>query len=176
MPRETLDERIRRAFLDELGKLGLPVVTMNALAAESDTEAVRRVFQRLGQADREVYLVRGVGIVNLHIRSESPGWWNILKSVKDDLDWLRRDLKFACFYVLLVGTADDAVANGYVFSEFAYPPFKQKPTAEATKYSINERPNLDRTKALPSVERVAKVLAGYRKQVKEQSTGEPPAL
>jgi hypothetical protein len=163
MTRGTADERIRRAFFDELGKLGLSVVTMDALATESDSEAVRRVFQRLGQADREVYLVRGVGIVNLHIRSESPGWWNILKSVKDDLDWLRRDLKFACYYVLLAGTGDHAVANGYIFSEFAYPPFKRKPAAEATKYSINERPNLDRSKALPSVEEVAKVLASYRK-------------
>jgi len=170
------DERIRRAFFDELGKVGLSVVTMDTLAAESECEAVRRVFRRLGQADREVYLIRGVGIVNLHIRSESPGWWNILRSVKDDLDWLHRDLKFNCYYVLLVGTGDHAVANGYIFSDFAYPPFKRKPAAEATKYSINERPNLDRSKALVSVEKVAAMLASYRKPIKEQSTDEPHAL
>lgn len=176
MNRGAADERIRRAFFDEVGKLGLSVATMDSLAAKSDNKAVRQVFERLGHADREVYLIRGVGIVNLHIRSESPGWWNILKSVKDDLDWLRRDLKFNCYYVLLVGTGDHAVANGYIFSEFAYPPFKRKPTAEATKYSINEGPNLDRSKAILSVEGVAKALATYRKQAKDESTGEPPAL
>ncbi len=170
------DERIRRAFFDELGRIGLSVVTMDTLAAESESEAVRRVFQRLGQADREVYLIRGVGIINLHIRSESPGWWNILRSVKDDLDWLHRDLKFNCYYVLLVGTGDHAVANGYIFSEFAYPPFKRKPAAEATKYSINERPNLDRSKALASMEKVAATVASYRKPTIEQSTDEPRAL
>lgn len=176
MNRGASAERIRRAFFAELGKLQLSVVTMDALAAKSESEAIRRVFQRLGQADREVYLIRGVGIVNLHVRSESPGWWNVLKSVKDDLDWLRRDLKFTCYYVLLVGTGDHAVANGYIFSEFAYPPFKQPPGEEATKYSINERQNLDRSKAFLSVERVAAALASHRKPTKERSTGEPTAL
>lgn len=176
MNRGAADERIYRAFFDELGKAGLSVVTMETLAAESDSEVVRRVFQRLGQADREVYLIRGVGIINLHIRSETPGWWNIYRSVKDDLDWLRRDLKVNCYYVLLVTTEDHAVANGYIFSEFACPPFKRKPAAEATKYSINEGQNLDRSKALVSVEKVAAMLASYKKPVREQSTDGPHAL
>ena len=149
---------------------------MGELAAGSESQGVRRVFLRLGQADREVYLIRGVGIINLHIRSKAPGWWNILKSVKEDLDWLRKDLKYTAYYVLLVGTGDQAIANGYIFSEFAYPPFKTKPTAEATKYSINERPNLDRSKAIPSIAKVGEALASYRKPARAQPAGEKTAL
>lgn len=166
MVQATADEKIREAFLEELRKLDLSVVTMDALATDSNDGAIRRVFHRLGQADRRVYLIRGVGIINLHIRSKRPGWWNILKSVKDDLDWLRRYPKIASYYVLLVGSGDATVARGYVFSEFAYPPFKQKPAPEATKYSINEGPNLDRSKALPSVQKIAAELANYRKPSK----------
>lgn len=176
MSRSAGANRIKKAFFDEIGKLGLSVVTMDKLAAESESDAVRRTFQRLGQADREVYLVRGVGIVNLHVRSESPGWWNVLKTVKDDLDWLRRNARIGCYYVLLVGTGNDSVANGYIFSEFAYPPFKRRPGAEATKYSINERQDLDRSKAFLSMEKVAAALASYRKPTQEKSTGELNAL
>jgi hypothetical protein len=176
MSRSADANRINQAFLDAVGKLGLSVVTMDKIAAESENDAVRRTFQRLGQADREVYFVRGVGIINLHVRSEPPGWWNVLKTVKDDLDWLRRELKIGCYYVLLVGRRDHFVADGYIAAEFAYPPFKRPPGVEATKYSINERQHLDRSKVFLSVEEVAAALASYRKPKEKESTGEPSAL
>jgi len=176
MDRSAPAKRIKQAFLDALGKLDLSVETMDKLAAESEGDKVRGIFRRLGQADREVYLVRGVGLMNLHVRSKPPGWWNVLKTVKDDLDWVRRDLKIGCYYVCLVGRPDDFVADGYIFSDFSYPPFKRPPGEEETKYSINERQHLVRSKVLPSVEKIAAALAAYRKPKEHESTGESSAF
>lgn len=172
MSRSATTDRIKQTFLGAIGKLGLSVATMDELAAESDNDAVRGTFRRLGQADREVYLVRGVGLINLHVRSEPPGWWNVLKSVKGDLDWLKENLNLGCYYVLLVGRSDHFVADGYIASDFNSPPFLRSPGLEATKYSINERQHLDRSKVLLSVGKVAATLAAHRKPKEQESTSE----
>ena len=120
------------------------------------------MFAALGQAGREVYLIRGVALVNVHVRSEPPGWWNILKTVKRDLDLMAKEFALNCIYVLLVGRSDRHVADGYIVTDFAKGPFTRPLKAEKTKYSINERQHLDKGALLLSVAKVAKVLAQYR--------------
>jgi len=108
-------------------------------------------------------LVRGVGLINVHVRSEPPGWWNILKTVKEDLDFLRKHLRVERLFVLLVGRNDRFVADGYIATEFDEPPFLRHPGIETKKYSINEKSHLDASKKILSVEKLAKGLLGAKK-------------
>jgi hypothetical protein len=158
MARNTKADGIRGAFLGALKAQGAAVETMIDLAAHESNPTIRRVFLGLGQAGREVYLVRGVGLINVHVRSEPPGWWSILKTVKSDLDYLRNEIGVICHYVLLVGRNDQHIANGYIATDFSAPPFRSPPGVEATKYTVNERQHLDSKKLLLSVGKIAKVL------------------
>lgn len=130
--------------------------------AESSSGKIKHLFAALGQAGREVYLIRGVALINLHIRSEPPGWWNILKTVKRDLDAMAKELGVNCIYVLLIGRKDRHVADGYIVSGFDRPPFVRPPKGEETKYSINERQHLDTRTLLLSTTKIAKALASQR--------------
>jgi hypothetical protein len=130
---------IKNAFLEELRSQGAPVETMGELAAEASSTTTQRLFLALGQQAREVYRVPGVGFINLHIKSKPPGWWNILKTVKKDLDDLTGWTGIRSFYVLLVGRNDPHIANGYIATDFLSLPFKRHPEAEATKYTVNEK-------------------------------------
>lgn len=161
MPAPDRAESIRSAFLDALRAEGLSPEPMVEVAASS-SGLVKQLFAALGQAGREVYLIRGVALVNLHIRSEPPGWWNILKTVKHDLDAMAKEFRLNCIYVLLVGRDDRHIADGYIVTDFDNPPFVRAPKGEVTKYSINERQHLDKRTLLLSVAKVAKVLASHR--------------
>lgn len=155
-------DKIRDAFLQSLKSEGVSIETMADLAAKGSDETFRNLFLGLGRAGREVYLVRGIGFVNVHIRSEPPGWWNILKTVKTDLDALAKGLKIGCYFVLLVGRNDMYVADGYIVTDFKSPPFLRPPGVQDTKYTVNERQHLDPTKRISSVKRIATSLAAIR--------------
>jgi hypothetical protein len=157
MSQYAVADSIREALLASLRNLGALIETMNELAARSAETSVRGVFERLGQAGREVYLVRGVGLVNIHVRGKAPGWWNILKSVKDDLDYMHSH-GVKSFYVFLVGRNDRFVADGYIATDFASPPFSRPPGVEVTKYTVNEKQHLDQSKKLLSIDKIAKTL------------------
>lgn len=149
---------IRNAFLDALKSHGASVQTMAELAAKESTPNIRDILLHLGRAGREVYLVPGIGFINVHVRSEPPGWWNILKTVKKDLEFLSNTIGINCYFVLLVGRNDPHVADGYIGTDFAKPPFICLPGVKETKYTINERQHLDSNSLLLSVGKVAKVL------------------
>jgi len=161
MPAPDRAEEIRGAFLDAVRAEGLSPEPMVEVAASSSGK-IRQLFAALGQAGREVYLIRGAALVNLHIRSEPPGWWNILKTVKRDLDAMAKEFGVNCIYVLLIGRKDRHVADGYIVTGFDKAPFVRAPKGEETKYSINERQHLDTRALLLSVAKVAKVLASHR--------------
>src|SRR5690348_11231900 len=118
MSRTAKADAIRDAFLQALKAEGAEVETLAELAAAESNETIRGLFLALGQAGREVYLVRGLGFINVHIRSEPPGWWNILKTVKRDLDILTNKFETKCVYVLLIGRKDQHIADGYVATDF----------------------------------------------------------
>jgi len=161
MSHKTRADEIRADFLGALRAQGMRVDTLKEVADEVSDQVLRELFRRLGQAGREIYLVRGVGLVNIHIRSEAPGWWNILKSVKADFDALAKAIGARAFYVLLVGRKDpkDAhVANGWVATDFLSSPFLKSPSEEATKYTVKEGLHLDERKLILSVTKVAQKL------------------
>lgn len=161
MSRIAKADRVRKAFFDALRSQGASVESMADLAAGSNP-TIRDLFMALGQAGREVYLVRGVGLINVHIRSEPPGWWSILKTVKRDLDMLAKEFETKCFYVLLVGRDDQHIADGYIVTDFATSPFIRPPGVEETKFTVNEKRHLDPRNLLLSVGKVAKVLMEAR--------------
>ena len=111
-------EEIRNAFLDALKAQGASVRTMMDLANEMADPKLRSICLGLGQSGREVYFLTGVGFINVHVRSEAPGWWSILKTVRNDLAFLsggrESELTINCYYVLLVGRNDLHVADGFV--------------------------------------------------------------
>lgn len=158
MSRSSTSDTVRDAFLGVLRAQGATVESMSGLAATESNDTISNLLLGLGRAGREVYWVRGVGFINIHIRSEAPGWWNILKSVKSDLDVLAKEFGVKSYYVLLVGRNDRFIANGYVATDFSSSPFVRPPGVEASKYSVNENQHLDQKKLLLSVEKVAKVL------------------
>lgn len=158
MSRTVEADRIRNAFLQALRSEGVSVETMADLAASESNEKIRNLFLALGRAGREVYLVRGVGFVNVHVRSEDRGWWSILKTVKKDLDILTSKFELKCYYVLLVERDDHYIADGYIATDFTRSPFLKPPGVDKTKYTVNEKQHLNPSKRLLSLEKVAKAL------------------
>jgi hypothetical protein len=161
MSRTDRADEIRDAFLGALRAQGVRVDVLEEVVAETTDQVICDLFHRLGRAGREIYLVRGVGLINIHIRSAAPGWWNILKSVKADFDALAKAIDGKTFYVLLVGRKDPKdihVANGWVVTDFVSPPFLQPPSEEATKYTVKERLHLDEHKRVLSVTNMAQTL------------------
>ena len=164
MNRTAHADRIRDAFLAALKSEGASVLTMIELATDEPDPRLHSIMLALGRAGREVYLVSGVGFINVHIRSEPPGWWNILKTVRKDLAHLsaKRVPRGDCYYVLLIGRDDHHVADGYIVTDFDRPPFTRPPGVEKTKYTINERQHLDSQMLLLSVGNIAKTLLQQR--------------
>jgi hypothetical protein len=158
MSRSERSDAIRDAFLAALREQGASVESMADLAASEPNGTLRDVLLGLGRAGREVYLLRGVGFMNVHVRAEPPGWWNILKSVKRDLDLLAKELGVKTYYVLLIGREDSHIANGYIAADFATTPFARTPKSEEMKYSVNEKVHLDQNKRLLSIKKISTIL------------------
>ena len=163
MSRTVEADQIRNAFLDALRAEGASVESMADRAANASNETVRNLLLALGRAGREVYLVPGVGFINVHVRSEGRGWWGILKSVKKDLDFLANELGMKCYFVLLIGRDDKYIADGYIVTDFARSPFLKPPSVDATKYTVNERQHLNPSKRFLSIGKVAKTLMAFRR-------------
>ena len=89
-------ETIREAFLNALRIEGASVQKVRDLANNTQNFEMRNLLLDLGKASREVYSVSGVGIINIHIRSEPPGWWNIIKTVEKDFEYLSA-LQINCY-------------------------------------------------------------------------------
>lgn len=164
MTRTVTADFIRDEFLKSVNSLGGSVEAMDQLASKTSDPTLRGLFKQLGRSGRNVFLVKGIGLINIHVRSSPPGWWNILMTVKEDLDSLRRELRVKSYYVLLIGRTDRYVANGYIATDFDSSPFVNHPGVETTKYSINEKQHLDPSSVLLSVEGVAKELLHLGKE------------
>jgi hypothetical protein len=158
MGRTTQSDAIQEAFLDELKAQGATVESMNELIARTDHREARELLARLGRSGRNLFLVKGVGLINVHVRSDLKGWWGILKTVREDLQAL--GTKY--FFVLLIGRNDRFVADGYIVSDFDAAPIIKYPSIGATKFTINEKQHLDPDERLLSIGKVAKVLLGSK--------------
>ena len=157
MSRTQRSDEIRDAFLGELRAQGASVESLADLAAKEANAAIRNMFSVLGASGREVYLVRGVGFINVHVRSEPPGWWNVMKSVKAQFDLLFQKLDLRAYYVFLVPRKDHQI-SGYIATDFASSPFINMPAGEETKFTIRVGDHLNPLKCLVSVEKIAEAL------------------
>lgn len=160
MSRTVQSDAIQKALLDALTAEGAAIEEMSQVAARASDPLARGLFQHLGRAHRNVFFIKGIGLINGHVRSELRGWWNILESVKKDLDWLHNDYRVKRYFVLLIGRKDKYIADGYVFSDFNGPVFLKPPSIVASKFTINEKQHLESAERLSSINKVAKVLIG----------------
>ena len=154
--RQARANTIREEFLDTLRSTGLLVRKVRDLADAASDPDIRSMMLDLGRAGREVYSVSGIGLIHIRVRSEPPGWWNILKTVKNHFDLLSP--LFKCYYILLIGRTDQHIADGYIVTDLDQPPFLRQPGDETTKYTVNERQHLDLSKCLLSIDKVARTL------------------
>lgn len=160
MARTDRADEIRDAFLNALRAQGTQVRALDEVAAEAEGPGLQQLFRSLGRSGREIYLVGGVGLINIHIRSTAPGWWNIVKTVHAEFDQLARLIGRKTFYVLLVGRKtpnDPHVANGWIASDFTSPPFIQQPSEEATKFTVKAE-HLDDHRYILGVTKLAQKL------------------
>ena len=158
MSRTIESDAIQEAFLDALRAEGAVVENMSEVAGHTSYPELRDLLRSLGRAGRNVFFVEGVGIIQVHVRTEPPGWWNVLRSVKEELDMLAKH-----YFVFLVGRKDKYVADGYIAADFNGPPFIKHPGVEATKFTINEKQHLASDERLLSVSKIAKVLLALGK-------------
>lgn len=162
MSRSAHADSIQGAFLGALQAEGFIIETMSQVAAHATDPAAKGLFEHLGRAGRNVLFIKELGLINFHVRSELRGWWNILISVKEDLDWLHRDFRVHRYFILLIGRNDKHIADGYIFSDFNAPVFIKPPGVEATKFTINEKQHLDPDKRIRSLNKIAKALLERR--------------
>ena len=158
MSRTAQSNAIQKALLDTLTAEGAAVEDMTQVAARASDPVARGLFQHLGRAHRNVFFIKGVGLINVHVRSELRGWWNILESVKKDFDWLHNEHGVKRYFVLLIGRKDKYIADGYVFSDFNGPIFLEPPRIIASKFTINEKQHLESAERISSINKVGKVL------------------
>jgi hypothetical protein len=122
-----------------------------------------------GRAASNVFFVKGVGLINIHVRTEAPGWWNIQKSIMDQLDYLQeRGVKR--YFIFLIGREDEDIADGYIvsdFNEFIRAPSNEEPT----KFTIRERQHLDPGKLVLAARKLARELLRLGKAVKGAGGG-----
>ncbi|MBS0382539.1 MAG: hypothetical protein JSR56_08905 [Proteobacteria bacterium] len=157
MSRTQKSDEIRDAFLGELRAQGASVESLANLAAKGESAAIRNVFAVLGTSGREVYLVGGIGFINVHVRSDPPGWWNVMKSVKSQFDHIFKNLGVKTYYVFLVPRKDHQI-TGYIATDFVSPPFINVPSGEETKFTIKVADHLNPLKCIVSVGKIARAL------------------
>jgi hypothetical protein len=131
--------------------------------AEGESDSfIRNLFLALGKSSREVYNVTGVGLINVHVKSESPGWWNIIKTVKRDFTTLSTSRDnfpgIPYYYIFLIGRKDQHIADGYIATDFNQSPFIHPPHEEATKYSVYASQHLNQNRIILTINRVAQTL------------------
>lgn len=162
MSRTVDSDAIQGAFLDSLRTEGGVVESMSDVAARvAHLPELQGVFKDLGRAASNVFFVKGVGLINIHVRTDAPGWWNIQKSIMDQLDYLQeRGVKR--YFIFLIGREDENIADGYIVSDFSE--FIRAPSNEETsKFTIREKQHLDPGKLVLSARKLTKELLGLGK-------------
>ena len=157
MPHEVRDRVIREAFLDAVRSEGVSVQKVRDLANNTQDFETRNLMLALGKGKREVYSVSGIGLVYVRIKSDPPGWWNIMESVEKHFVFLS-ELQIHCYYIFLLGRKDLHIADGYIATDINQPPFIRRPTIESGKYSVTERQHLNPNRRLSTISRVARTL------------------
>ncbi len=152
------EEYFREKFLDAIVAQGSGIEDMLVFAKRFEyNKGIKDIFLRWSRLGRELYFVKKVGFVNIHIRSEPPGFWGISKNVIKDFRAVREYLPIPCWFVLLVAQQYGNDLNGYILEDIFSPPMLQKPSEQVDAYKINER-NLDQNKVISSTEKIVETL------------------
>jgi hypothetical protein len=139
MGRTEKAEELRDKLIEALAAKGAAVADMAEFARCIDVPQLRSILQRWARSGRELFFVKGVGFISVHVRSEAPGFWGVTKDVVSDFETVRNYLGIPCWYVLLVGRKDGKDVNGYILEQLQGPPLVQNPSEQSASYKINER-------------------------------------
>lgn len=157
MPRTEKEEYLREKFIDAIVANGTGIEDMSELARRFSDDTFKEIFQRWSRTGREQFLIKGVGFINIHVRSDPPGFWGITKNVINDFRAIKEHLHTQCWFVLLVGQENGNDQNGYILEDIFSPPMIENPSEQAGAFKINEK-NLDRAKVLRSTDKIVKTL------------------
>ena len=161
-------DKIRTEFLQLLKNNGVKTTNLKELSSRSDNDILQQIFTSWSRTNREIYFIKDVGFVNLHIRSESKGFWGITQSIEDDFKVLANDLGIPSWYVLLVGRDDKWLADGYIIDHAFSKPILSMPAPTKGQYKINEKSNLDTSSRIRSLEDVVATLVTKGKENKKK--------
>jgi len=153
MSRTEKDDYFREKFLDAIVAQGTGVEGMSDFARRFDDRSIKEIFSRWSRSGRELFFIKKVGFVNVHVRSEPPGFWGVTKNVINDFHAVREYLNTPCWFVLLVGQEYNNDLNGYILEDIFSPPIIKKPSEQDEAYKINER-NLDQNMMIRSTYKI----------------------
>ena len=111
---------------------------MKTLAYRSDDPQIRSIFENWSKKQREIFLVKNVGFINLHIRSDPPGFWGVRKNILKDFEVLKNELGIKCFFTLLVRIQNSEAIGGYILEDMTSTQIIKKPSEQKDDYKINE--------------------------------------
>ena len=77
MTRSDKEEYFRDKFIDSIVANGSAVEDMSELARRFSDTNIKDIFERWSSLGREQFLVKKVGFINVHVRSEPPGFWGV---------------------------------------------------------------------------------------------------
>lgn len=157
MPRSDKEEYFRHKFIDSFVANGTGIEDMSELASRFSDNEFKDIFERWSRLGREQFLVKRVGFINVHVRSEPPGFWGVTKNVIKDFHTIRELLHTPCWFVLLVGQENGTEQNGYILEDIFAPPMIEAPSEQQDGYKINEK-NLDRSEVIATTDQIVKRL------------------
>ncbi len=151
------DEYFRDKFIDAIVANGTGIEGMSGLAHRLSNPKFGDMFERWARLGREIFFVKKVGLINVHVRSEPPGFWGVTKNVINDFHVIKEHLGIQCLFVLLVGQEKGTDQDGYILEDILSSPMIERPSEQAEVYKINEK-NLDRSKVIHSTDNIVKRL------------------
>jgi hypothetical protein len=157
MGRTEKDEYFREQFLDEIVAQGKGVEDMSTLARRYDDISIKNIFDRWSRIGREIFFLKGTGFINVHIRSEPPGFWGVRKNVLNDFKILEEKFRINCLFVLLVADDHGETLNGYILKNMSSSSLLKAPSEQEEDYKINETA-LDKNKKIVSLKSVVEEL------------------
>ena len=157
MGRSEKEEQFREQFLDEIVNHGTGIEDMSTLARRFDDGPFRNVFLKWSRSGREIFFIKEIGFVNVHIRSEPPGFWGVTKNVLKDFKDIKENLKISCFFVLIVGNDHGTDLNGYILKDMKSYPLIKAPSEQEDAYKINET-DLDKNEVILSLRNIVEAV------------------
>ncbi len=72
MSRSKKEEYFREKFIDAIVANGTGIEDMSALVRRFGDGTFKEIFKRWSRTGCEQFLIKGVGFINIHVRSEPP--------------------------------------------------------------------------------------------------------